>query len=69
MKRFSEYKQLDLAAVSREVLQQWEQEDLFHKSIAVREGHKPFLFFEGPPSANGMPGIHHVLARTIKDTF
>ena len=69
MKHFSEYKQLDLAAVSREVLQQWEQEDLFHKSIAVREGHKPFLFFEGPPSANGMPGIHHVLARTIKDTF
>ena len=69
MKHFSEYKQLDLAAVSREVLQQWEQEDLFHQSIAVREGHKPFLFFEGPPSANGMPGIHHVLARTIKDTF
>ena len=69
MKHFSEYKQLDLSAVSREVLQQWEQEDLFHQSIAVREGHRPFLFFEGPPSANGMPGIHHVLARTIKDTF
>ena len=69
MKHFNEYKQLDLAAVSREVLQQWEQEDLFHQSIAVREGHTPFLFFEGPPSANGMPGIHHVLARTIKDTY
>ena len=69
MKHFAEYKQLDLSAVSREVLQQWEKEDLFHQSIAVREGHKPFLFFEGPPSANGMPGIHHVLARTIKDTF
>jgi len=69
MKHFSEYKQLDLPGVSREVLAQWEQEDLFHQSIAVREGHKPFLFFEGPPSANGMPGIHHVLARTIKDTF
>jgi len=69
MKHFSEYKQLDLPGVSREVLSQWEQEDLFHQSIAVREGHKPFLFFEGPPSANGMPGIHHVLARTIKDTF
>ncbi len=69
MKHFNEYKQLDLAAVSREVLQQWEQEDLFHQSIDVREGHTPFLFFEGPPSANGMPGIHHVLARTIKDTF
>ncbi len=69
MKHFSEYKQLDLAAVSREVLQQWEKEDLFHQSINIRKGHKPFLFFEGPPSANGMPGIHHVLARTIKDTF
>ena len=69
MKQFNEYKQLDLAAISREVLGQWEQEDLFHQSIAIREGHAPFLFFEGPPSANGMPGIHHVLARTIKDTF
>ena len=69
MKHFAEYKQLDLPALSREVLAQWEKEDLFHQSIAVREGHKPFLFFEGPPSANGMPGIHHVLARTIKDTF
>ncbi|MBR0309458.1 MAG: isoleucine--tRNA ligase [Paludibacteraceae bacterium] len=69
MKHFNEYKQLDLAALSREVLGQWEKEDLFHQSIAVREGHTPFLFFEGPPSANGMPGIHHVLARTIKDTF
>ena len=69
MKQFNEYKQLDLAAISREVLGQWEQEDLFHQSIAIREGHTPFLFFEGPPSANGMPGIHHVLARTIKDTF
>ena len=65
MKHFNEYKQLDLAAVSREVLQQWEQEDLFHQSIDVRERHTPFLFFEGPPWANGMPGIHHVLARTI----
>ena len=69
MKHFAEYKQLDLPALSREVLAQWEKEDLFHQSIAVREGHQPFLFFEGPPSANGMPGIHHVLARTIKDTF
>ena len=69
MKNFSEYKQLDLPALSREVLEQWEKEDLFKQSIAIREGHTPFLFFEGPPSANGMPGIHHVLARTIKDTF
>ena len=69
MKKFNEYKRLDLAALSREVLAQWEKEDLFGKSISTREGHPQFLFFEGPPSANGMPGIHHVMARTIKDTF
>ena len=69
MKHFNEYKQLNLAQVSKEILQQWEQEDLFHKSIDTREGCPSFLFFEGPPSANGMPGIHHVMARTIKDTF
>ena len=69
MKKFNEYKRLDLAALSREVLAQWEKEDLFAKSITTREGHPQFLFFEGPPSANGMPGIHHVMARTIKDTF
>ena len=69
MKRFKEYKQLNLPEMSREVLAEWEKEDLFHQSISTREGHKPFYFFEGPPSANGMPGIHHVLARTIKDTF
>ena len=69
MKHFNEYKQLNLAEVSKEILQQWEKEDLFHKSIETREGNPSFLFFEGPPSANGMPGIHHVMARTIKDTF
>ncbi len=69
MKHFNEYKHLDLPQLSREVLAQWEKEDLFHQSITTREGHQPFYFFEGPPSANGMPGIHHVLARTIKDTF
>lgn len=69
MKKFNEYKQLNLPEVSREVLADWEKEDLFHKSIETREEHPQFLFFEGPPSANGMPGIHHVLARTIKDTF
>ena len=69
MKHFNEYKQLNLADVSKEILQQWEQEDLFRKSIETREGCPSFLFFEGPPSANGMPGIHHVMARTIKDTF
>ena len=69
MKHFKEYKQLNLPELSREVLAQWESEDLFGKSITTREGHPQFLFFEGPPSANGMPGIHHVMARTIKDTF
>ena len=69
MKRFNEYKQLNLPALSREVLELWEQEGLFEKSVTTREGHPQFLFFEGPPSANGMPGIHHVMARTIKDTF
>ena len=69
MKKFNEYKRLDLAALSREVLAQWEKEGLFEKSVTTREGHPQFLFFEGPPSANGMPGIHHVMARTIKDTF
>ena len=69
MKHFNEYKQLNLPEVSNEVLKLWEQEHLFEQSITTREGHRPFLFFEGPPSANGKPGIHHVLARTIKDTF
>ena len=69
MKKFNEYKGLNLPALSKEVLAQWEKEDLFGKSVSTREGHPQFLFFEGPPSANGMPGIHHVMARTIKDTF
>ena len=69
MKKFNEYKKLDLPTLSKEVLAQWEKENLFEKSISTREGHPQFLFFEGPPSANGMPGIHHVMARTIKDTF
>ena len=69
MKHFNEYKQLNLAELSKQILEQWEKEDLFHKSIETREGCPSFLFFEGPPSANGMPGIHHVMARTIKDTF
>ena len=69
MKHFNVYKQLNLPQLSREVLEQWEKEGLFEQSITTREGHPQFLFFEGPPSANGMPGIHHVMARTIKDTF
>jgi len=69
MKIFNEYKQLNLPQLSQEILAKWEAEDLFGKSVSTREGHPQFLFFEGPPSANGKPGIHHVMARTIKDTF
>ena len=69
MKKFNEYKGLNLAGIAQEVLAEWESNKLFEQSVSTREGARPFLFFEGPPSANGMPGIHHVLARTIKDTF
>ena len=69
MKKFKEYNGLNLSEINKEVLQTWDKEDLFHKSISIREGQPSFVFFEGPPSANGMPGIHHVMARTIKDTF
>ncbi len=69
MKKFNEYNGLNLSQVNKEVLTQWETDNLFQQSIDEREGAPRFLFFEGPPSANGMPGIHHVLARTIKDTF
>lgn len=65
--KFKEYKNLDLPALAEEVLREWDAEDTFHKSISTREGHPTFVFYEGPPSANGMPGIHHVMARTIKD--
>ena len=69
MKKFTEYKGLDLSGIADEVLAQWTKEDTFHKSITTREGHPTFVFYEGPPSANGTPGIHHVMARTIKDVF
>ena len=69
MAKFNEYKGLDLAGVADEMLARWTKEDTFHKSITTREGHPTFVFYEGPPSANGMPGIHHVMARTIKDVF
>ena len=65
--KFKEYKGLDLPAVNSEVLERWDAVDAFGKSISTREGHPTFVFYEGPPSANGMPGIHHVMARTIKD--
>ena len=67
--KFNEYKGLDLAKIADEVLKQWDSDDTFHKSITTREGHPTFVFYEGPPSANGMPGIHHVMARTIKDVI
>jgi len=67
--KFQEYKQLDLSQINKEVLNRWEKDDTFHKSISTREGHPTFVFYEGPPSANGMPGIHHVMARAIKDIF
>ena len=69
MSKFNEYKALDLAGVADEVLARWTKDDTFHKSITTREGHPTFVFYEGPPSANGTPGIHHVMARTIKDVF
>ncbi|MGX8690742.1 MAG: class I tRNA ligase family protein, partial [Bacteroidaceae bacterium] len=69
MKKFAERGQLDLSKVNKEVLEDWLKEDLFSRSIKEREGCPSFVFYEGPPSANGMPGIHHVMARTIKDTF
>ena len=65
--KFKEYKGLDLSALAAEVLEQWDADNTFGKSISTREGHPAFVFYEGPPSANGMPGIHHVMARTIKD--
>jgi isoleucyl-tRNA synthetase len=66
-KPYKTFKQLDLPAITREVAQRWENEDAFGKSVGQRSADKPFTFFEGPPSANGVPGIHHVMARTIKD--
>ena len=65
--KFKEYKGLNLPAIAEDVLKLWDKEDTFHKSISTREGKPTFVFYEGPPSANGMPGIHHVMARTIKD--
>ncbi|WP_289058480.1 isoleucine--tRNA ligase [uncultured Flavobacterium sp.] len=67
--KFTEYKGLDLPTVASEVLDFWKKENIFEKSVTTREGAEPFVFFEGPPSANGLPGIHHVMARAIKDIF
>ncbi|MCI6504712.1 MAG: isoleucine--tRNA ligase [Prevotella sp.] len=68
-KKFAEHKGLDLVKTNEQVLAYWEANDVFHKSIDEREGQPKYIFFEGPPSANGHPGIHHVMGRTIKDTF
>lgn len=69
MKYFREHKGLNLSDINKDILQYWEENNVFHRSVEERQGHRSFLFYEGPPSANGMPGIHHVMARTIKDVF
>lgn len=69
MKKFNEYKNLDLTAVADGVSKFWNENDTFRKSVEIREGQPEYVFYEGPPSANGMPGIHHVMARAIKDIF
>ena len=67
--KFAEYKGLDLPGISKSVLQDWKDKEVFQKSVDQREGQPSYVFFEGPPSANGLPGIHHAMARTIKDIF
>lgn len=69
MSKFNEYKGLNLPNVAKQVLEQWEANKVFEQSVTSRDENKPFVFFEGPPSANGLPGIHHVMARAIKDIF
>ena len=67
--KFPEYKGLDLPKVAEEILNYWQENNIFEKSVSTREGNQPYVFYEGPPSANGLPGVHHVLARAIKDIF
>jgi isoleucyl-tRNA synthetase len=69
MKKYPTYNQLNLSQISKDILNYWQEKETFSKSISTREGKTPWVFYEGPPSANGMPGIHHVMARTIKDIF
>ncbi|MHB9142484.1 MAG: class I tRNA ligase family protein, partial [Paludibacter sp.] len=69
MKKFAEYSNLNLSDINKEMLTRWDEKGIFHKSIETREGKPSFVFYEGPPSANGLPGIHHVMGRTIKDVF
>ncbi|MBB3188506.1 isoleucine--tRNA ligase [Microbacter margulisiae] len=68
-KKFTEHNAFDLAGMNKEILEQWDKQDVFRQSLETRKGNPSFVFYEGPPSANGMPGIHHVMARTIKDIF
>src|SRR5665647_1282506 len=68
-KKFREYKEFNLSQINKDILKFWEEDDTFHKSITTRAEGKPFIFYEGPPSANGQPGIHHVVSRAIKDIF
>ncbi len=65
--QYKEYEKLNLPEIGQAVLEQWKTTHAFQKSIDLREGKKPFVFYEGPPSANGLPGIHHVISRTLKD--
>ncbi|OJU51691.1 MAG: isoleucine--tRNA ligase [Bacteroidales bacterium 45-6] len=69
MKKFPEYNGIDFSQVNKEILEKWDTEQVFRKSLEIREGAPTFVFYEGPPSANGMPGIHHVISRSIKDIF
>src|SRR5436853_2323359 len=69
MKKYPEHKKLDLSLISKEILKFWNEFKIFEKSVASRSGSPSWIFYEGPPSANGMPGIHHVMSRSIKDIF
>jgi len=67
--KYPEHKQLNLPQIAEGVMKEWENNKTFEQSISIREGATPYVFFEGPPSANGLPGIHHVMGRAIKDIF
>jgi isoleucyl-tRNA synthetase len=69
MLKYKEYKKLDLSQTGKEIEDFWDKHDVFQKSLELRKGQTPWVFYEGPPSANGLPGIHHVISRAIKDIF
>ena len=68
-RKYTEYKQLSFPEIEKNILKFWKENNIFERSVSEREGKKSFTFYEGPPSANGTPGIHHVMARTVKDIF